>query len=338
MPYHDHKIPSRRVPFLKPWTALYIAGADSAPQDAYVSGNEAEIRDRLSYAGFSFLHLPELLESIPSQVLDYLFPLQDGFDLPSVYANIRHCALLGDQAGWLYKRGRNVFFHKISEDASGLILPDLETLFPTGKESRHVLLKMRAITEASLPIGGEFYDEAGCEGGLPPLERCLMDERTAAILDEIDRITREFDISLEDLELLLGYRVRLSHIQISRGGRIFLSDFDREVRMNQLSKAVYFLYLRHPEGIRFKEVADHRRELLDLYLGITGRGEQDGIERTIDRLVDPFGNELNVCASRIKAAFRNVVSDRVSRFYCLEGAAGEIKKVPLDRDLVIWEN
>ena len=338
MPHHDHKIPSRRVPFLKPWTALYIAGADSAPQDAFVAGNETEIRERLSSAGFSFLHLPELLESIPDPVRDYLFPLQGGFDLPSIYAHIRQTARLGDQAGWLYKRGRSAFFHRIPDESSGLILPDLKMLFSAGKESRHVLLKMRTITEASLPIGSEFYDEASCESGLPPLERCLMDERTAAILDEIDRITREFDISLEDLELLLGYRVKLSRLQISRSGRILLSDFGREVKMNQLSKAVYFLYLRHPEGIRFKEVADHRQELLKLYLGITGRGEQDGIERTIDRLVDPFGNELNVCASRIKAAFRNVVSDRVSRFYCLEGAAGEIKKVPLDRDLVIWEN
>jgi len=45
----------------------------------------------------------------------------------------------------------------------------------------------------------------------------------------------------------------------------------------------------------------------------------------------------SVNASRIKAAFRNVVSDRIARFYYLEGAAGEVKKVPLDRDLVIWE-
>ena len=61
------------------------------------------------------------------------------------------------------------------------------------------------------------------------------------------------------------------------------------------------------------------------------------MEKSIAILVDPFGDALNVNASRIKTAFRNAVSDRIARFYYINGAAGDIKKVPLDRDLVIWE-
>ena len=63
----------------------------------------------------------------------------------------------------------------------------------------------------------------------------------------------------------------------------------------------------------------------------------DEIEKSIDHLVNPLGNALNVAASRIKIAFRNVVSDRVARFYYINGGAREAKKVPLDRDLVLWD-
>ena len=165
-----------------------------------------------------------------------------------------------------------------------------------------------------------------------------LDPRTEEILAEIRRLQEKYGVSIEELELLLGYTVRLSRLRIMRSGRLFLTDYDGvEVKMPNIAKALYFLYLRHPEGLRYKDVADHRDELLELYGGITGRDDPAEIARSIDLLADPFGNALNVNASRIKAAFRNVVSDRIARFYYLEGAAGEVKKVPLDRDLVIWE-
>jgi len=165
-----------------------------------------------------------------------------------------------------------------------------------------------------------------------------LDPRTEEILAEIRRLQEKYGVSIEELELLLGYTVRLSRLRIMRSGRLFLTDYDGvEVKMPNIAKALYFLYLRHPEGLRYKDVADHREELLQLYGGISGRDDPEEIGRSIDLLADPFGNALNVNASRIKAAFRNVVSDRIARFYYLEGAAGEVKKVPLDRDLVIWE-
>lgn len=107
--------------------------------------------------------------------------------------------------------------------------------------------------------------------------------------------------------------------------------------MPNVAKALFFLYLRHPEGLRFKDIANHKEELVRIYSSITGRDEPEEIEKSIDLLVDPFVNALNVNTSRIKTAFRNTVSDRIARFYYINGAAGDVKKVPLDRDLVIWE-
>lgn len=362
MTSHDDQIITRRIPFLKTGTVIYVAGVDSAGQDEYVALHESGIREMFSGIGFRFIHLPELLGSIPEPVRDYLFPLQEGIDLRTVYGNIRESANLGERSGLLYKSGRITRFRVLPWGTADSYQGVLEGLVSALDRSRNIRFRMiepsaesKSPTffkkKASLPTKPEadevweegvfdLYEEAFSvseKAAVPAIEEPPLDERTAAILEDIDRITDKFGISIEELAVLIGYRVKLSHLRISRNGRIQLSDFGKEVKMNQLSKALYFLFLRHPEGIRFKEVANHRKELLDIYLGITGREEQDGIERTIDKLIDPFGNEMNVCASRIKAAFRNEVSELVARFYCLEGRPGEKKKVPLDRDFVIWE-
>ena len=361
----DLRIP-HSLPFLQPKTVLYVAGADSAALDARVAQCKPEFREAFEEFGRHFLFLPELLGSIPEEVRDYLFPLQESPDAAAVCARIRETAGTGDGAGLLYMRNGNVWFRPLTdadalwEEVRGLtrhldeaagIRFRMDGIFT--ESIRSVSHKKGSAVEEMYDLemepfegGGGFDDfdlpDFGAAPARTPVPPTLvpeepLDARTLAILAEIDRITASFGISVEELEILLGYRVKLSRLQISRNGRILLADFGKEVKMNLLSKAVYFLYLRHPEGIRFKEMCDHRQELLDIYLGLTGRGEQDEIERTVDALVDPLENGLNVCASRIKAAFRNQVGEHVARFYCLEGAAGEAKKVPLDRDFVIWE-
>ena len=38
-----------------------------------------------------------------------------------------------------------------------------------------------------------------------------------------------------------------------------------EIKMEPLVKAVYLLFLKHPEGIVFKCLPDYRKELAELY-------------------------------------------------------------------------
>lgn len=182
----------------------------------------------------------------------------------------------------------------------------------------------------------EPVEEAEAE--TPDTDADKLNARTELLLAEIQRLQEKYHVSIDELESLLGYTVKLSPLRILRSGKMYLSDYNNtEIRMPNVAKALFFLYLRHPEGLRFKDVADHKKELVELYGNITGRDNPDEIEKSIDLLADPFGNALNVNASRIKTAFRNAVSDRIARHYYINGAAGEIKKVPLNRDLVVWE-
>ncbi len=244
----------------------------------------------------------QLLGELTPRIRSYLFPGFDGSDAaPTECLAEKSCSIFSRLVG------RTAAVEKRCLSAAGG--------FPS------------VVAERSLPVVGPLAEEED------------LDPNTQEILAEIRRIQEKYHLTIDELELILGYTVRLSPVHITLAGQIFLPDFEnREVKMPNISKALYFLFLRHPEGLRYKEVAGHREELLQLYLRVTGRDEPQEIEKSIDLLVDPYGNALNVNASRIKTAFRNVMSDRVARFYYINGAAGDVKKVPLDRDLVIWEH
>ena len=223
------------------------------------------------------------------------------------------------------------------------LTPELRAyFFPGLVPSAPPLKQSRCLAKKSLStIVADFFYEDVCAPEMEPeteVEEVLPDPRVQDFLKELSRIQEKYNISIEELEALLKYTVTLSHLHISRYGKITLSDFgNREIKMPNIAKSLYFLYLRHPEGLRYKDIAGHRDELLGIYRKITGRDDPEAIEKSIDLLVDPYANGLNVNASRIKTAFRNAVDDRIAQFYYISGAAGEIKKVPLDRDLVIWE-
>ena len=168
---------------------------------------------------------------------------------------------------------------------------------------------------------------------------CDLDPKTKALLDEIEAIKVKYGITIEELEAVLSYRVKLSHLRITRHKEIILDDFDhREVKMDALTKSIFLLYLKHPEGIRYKELCDHRSELEEIYLSISGRSDMDSIRKSIDDLTDPItSNSINEKVSRAKKAFREVVDVRIARFYFIDGRQGAAKRIALDRSLVIWE-
>ena len=185
----------------------------------------------------------------------------------------------------------------------------------------------------------EFPDDEFFPAAPAAKSECDLDPKTKALLDEIEAIKVKYGITIEELEAVLSYRVKLSHLRITRHKEIILDDFDhREVKMDALTKSIFLLYLKHPEGIRYKELCDHRSELEEIYLSISGRSDMDSIRKSIDDLTDPItSNSINEKVSRAKKAFREVVDVRIARFYYIDGRQGAAKRIALDRSLVIWE-
>ncbi len=163
-----------------------------------------------------------------------------------------------------------------------------------------------------------------------------LDWKTIAILKEIEYLQRKYGITIEELTAFLNYTVRLSRLHIYSSGGIFLDDFDfKEVKMDTLTKSVYFLFLNHPEGINFKDMGDHQRELENIYSSLSRRDDMDGIRRSVATLCNPLDNSINEKVSKVKKAFRDAVDDRIARFYYIDGKKGEAKTIVLDRSLVI---
>lgn len=166
-----------------------------------------------------------------------------------------------------------------------------------------------------------------------------QDVRTQAIIDAWENIERIFGITIDDLYVILRYRVKLSRLTITTTNNIFLSDYDnKEVKLDDLTKALYFFYLRHRDGASLKELQEHEDEILKYYLGITGRDDLNKIRTSVKALLDPYANNLNVSLSRIKKAFREAAGDKAAPFYYIDGPAGRTRKVHLDSDLIIWEH
>lgn len=131
--------------------------------------------------------------------------------------------------------------------------------------------------------------------------------------------------------------IKLSMLTIAKDGTILLSDYQKEIKMEPIVKAVYLLFLKHPEGIAFKYLPDYRKELTDLYQIIKPFGLTERAIRSIEDVTNPLLNSINEKCSRIRAAFLSEVDSTLLEQYIVTGKGGEVKKILLSRDLVAWE-
>ena len=140
------------------------------------------------------------------------------------------------------------------------------------------------------------------------------------------------------LRELIDERPRLSRVRITKDFRVILVDYNElEIQMSLLPKAVFFLFLRHPEGIRFKELSDYADELLQIYEALNPNGNTRTHRQSIQDVTDATKNSINEKCARIREAFLKHFDERLARFYFVTGQRGEPKCITLDRSLVSWD-
>ena len=137
---------------------------------------------------------------------------------------------------------------------------------------------------------------------------------------------------------LFKTKAQLSRLVITKDYKVLLPDYnDIEIRMEPLVKAVYLLFLKYPKGIIFKELADYREELLDIYKGLKPMGLSERTIQSIEDVTNPLLNSINEKCARIRSAFIKEFDEGLAKNYFVTGERGEVKKITLPRDLVIWE-
>lgn len=104
--------------------------------------------------------------------------------------------------------------------------------------------------------------------------------------------------------------------------------------MPPLSKALYLLFLAHPEGIRLKCLSDYQIELTRLYLSLTNRGDREQAIAAVEALCYPGADVLKTTFSRMNQAFRKALQADVAEYYTVRGLNGEPRRIELPRDLI----
>ena len=349
---------SRHLPFkFFGHQIMYVETVANEDINTFLLKNIMEVTDIFDK---QFIYLPGLLEEM-AQIVDYNWPGTDSARIEEARPD----------SSWYLDTYREILSYRIDKKGDGLELPfnisempllmryeyttsagHLFTLFPlqySNDEQFEQLLK--AI--AHVP-----YSDSGIRSSTitetcyleDPRDSKSEDPRDRADWHEISFLADEIKQRIEKLELMgvSDYVIRrlidlpepkLSKLLITKDYRIFLTDYNNmEIAMPTLSKVVFFFYLRHPEGLRFKELIDYKDELLYIYYRISNRGEVEKMEQSIDELVDSTRNSINEKCSRIRSAFVSRFCDDLAKNYYITYGEGRAKHIALDRVLVIDES
>ena len=154
---------------------------------------------------------------------------------------------------------------------------------------------------------------------------------------------------LEELRIEAA-KGKLSRLVITEDYRFILADYHKEVELQPVHKAVYLLFLAHPEGIEFKRLADYREELTRYYMSTAKLMDKEKIIEGVDHLVNPLDNAINEKCSRIKKVFLDLMDEYTASYYIISShtqkhIAGSsriwyerLKVITLPRELVEDEN
>ena len=160
------------------------------------------------------------------------------------------------------------------------------------------------------------------------------------LVEEVkEKVQKLKELGMTDKEIasLLHTEQPLLKLTVSKNYRLFLGENCVEVHMEPLVKAVYLLFLKHPEGIIFKNLPDYRKELTEIYVKLKPYGLSDRVIHSIEDVTNPLLNSINEKCARIRGAFLRQFDNHIAKYYYIDGRRGEAKKIALPRDLVVWE-
>ena len=202
MRLNEDKRIEHAVPFLKEGTVLFVS-----PDPV----------QRIDTPGCTILS--DLIDTLSPDIRQYLFPGSDPvLSVEDAYRRVRELAGLGDQTGVLYRLDGVLYFHPLAEGAE----LDIDTLLSRPLDSRVVERRASRLRKAPSPraiLSEEtiLFSVVGEESEKLEKEEA-PDPRVQAILDAWRKIEREFGVTIEDVQILLGYKVKLSRLRITPAG------------------------------------------------------------------------------------------------------------------------
>jgi hypothetical protein len=158
-----------------------------------------------------------------------------------------------------------------------------------------------------------------------------LDEDTSAKIKEIQKNLYDLKQSgqllfvLPALKQILNNEVNSitkSDLLIDEDFRILMPKFNNlEIQLSHLTKVVYVLFYRNPQGINIKQLHLYKKQLLELYSNISYHIDYDKIQQSVDDLVKPESKAIYTHISRIKSAFYKQMDYEFAKNYIVTGSA-----------------
>lgn len=128
----------------------------------------------------------------------------------------------------------------------------------------------------------------------------------------------------------------ISKIKIDKQNKILLPYFKKEVELSHLTKSVYFLFLKHPEGINLKELENFKKELLTIYISVSNQLDHDKMIKSVEDVVNLETKAIYTHLSRIKSAFYKIMDASHANHYIISGNGEENRKVLFNTNGIDW--
>lgn len=172
-------------------------------------------------------------------------------------------------------------------------------------------------------------------------EKTLNEEEIEKILSDLQatvKSLRLYGVELCAIHDFIDKQEPISPLVITEDLRLFLPQYNNiEIVLSPQKKALYFLFLNHPEGIILQHLDKYHNELVNYYKQTNNGLLTPKMEESITKLETYGNNQINVVITRIREAFYSKFDERLAKNYIICGDKGEPYKIPLNRDLVIWE-
>lgn len=186
-------------------------------------------------------------------------------------------------------------------------------------------------------VESSLEEEESCGYSSFQIDEMNASELLEAVRSAIERL-RNMGFSEKQIRDYCVEKSNVEAIRITKNYRIFISDRDnKEICMKPLVKSLFILFLKHPEGISFKDLSMYEKELLHIYGKLSGRSDNEQILKSIKKMIDCTDNSVNVARSRISKILSYYFNEPSLSQYVISGRAGQKKQISLDRELVIWE-
>ncbi|MBO4566810.1 MAG: hypothetical protein J5695_06255 [Bacteroidales bacterium] len=114
------------------------------------------------------------------------------------------------------------------------------------------------------------------------------------------------------------------------------SPFGAELPLRPLVKAIFILFLKHPEGIVLKQRALYQQELEDIYSIILPNASRETVHSRVERLVSLQDNSFSEKASVLNSKLDELLPPAAAEGFKIHGTNGHPRRIPVSPLAVEW--